>query len=44
MKNDEKLDFADEMANYRDNFISYNKIADKSINRLTRIKIVLMAL
>ena len=34
MKNNEKLDFADEMANYRDSFISYNKIADKSINTI----------
>ena len=34
MKNNEKLDFADEIANYRDSFISYNKIADKSINTI----------
>ena len=38
MKNDEKLDFADEMANYRDSFISYNKIADKSINTINTYK------
>ena len=38
MKNNEKLDFADEMANYRDSFISYNKIADKSINTINTYK------
>ena len=38
MKNNEKLDFADDMANYRDSFISYNKIADKSINTINTYK------
>ena len=38
MKNNEKLDFADEMTNYRDSFISYNKIADKSINTINTYK------
>ena len=38
MKNNEKLDFADEMTNYKDSFISYNKIADKSINTINTYK------
>ena len=38
MKNNEKLDFADEMEKYKDSFISYNKIADKSINTINTYK------
>lgn len=38
MKIEKKTDFADEMANYRDSFISYNKIADKSINTINTYK------
>ena len=38
MKNNEKLDFADEMEKYKYSFISYNKIADKSINTINTYK------
>ena len=38
MKIEKKTDFADEMANYRDSFISYNKISDKSINTINTYK------
>ena len=38
MKNNEKLDFADEMEKYKESFISYNKIADKSINTINTYK------
>ncbi|MFL1706610.1 tyrosine-type recombinase/integrase [Campylobacter sp. MOP7] len=38
MQSNKKMDFADEMSMYRDNFISYNNIADKSINTINTYK------
>lgn len=34
MKSDEEIEFANEMADYLDSFISYNKIANKSANTI----------